>query len=143
MFDEFILLPGQQLRIEITGAECAIGGLFLGTQQGIGAVQMGASWGIQEYLTPIRDEFGTLTDLREDGPYSAVPSYVIQVERQKLPLLTQTLEALRSTPTVWILDGGVSDYSRMHINLAVYEGFEIVIPGPVLNTLSLNITSLT
>jgi hypothetical protein len=144
VLDDFILLPGQSLRIEVQGdGECAIGGLFPGTQQELGAVQMGPTWGIQEYLSPVRDEFGTLTDLRQDGPFSSVPSYVVQVERQTLPLLAQTLEALRSTPTVWVMDGGVSDYSRMHINLAVYEGFEVVIPSPTLSTLSLNITSLT
>jgi len=144
VLDELILLPGQRLRIEVQGdGECAIGGLFLGRQQEIGAVQMGPTWGIQEYLSPVRDEFGTLTDLRQDGPFSSVPSYVVHVERQKLPLLTQTLEALRSTPAVWVLDGGVSDYSRMHINLAVYERFEVVISAPTVSTLSLSITSLT
>lgn len=130
---------GSRLEIVITGpAACAA--VVVGNMVDIGDAEWSAATSIIDYSRKDITTAGVQTFV--PGRFSRRLSIVLELPRERYPVVQRVLESVRATPCVWVGVPGVSAYSPMTI-FGFFRDFSIEIPHATSNILSLEIESIT
>lgn len=149
-YDDFWQLPeavfigfqpvlGSRIEVTITGpAACAAA--VIGNMVDIGEAQWGATTSIIDYSRKDVTAAGVQTFL--PGRFSRRLSIVLELPRERYPVVQRVLESVRATPCVWVGAPGVSAYSPMTI-FGFFRDFSIEVAHVASNICSLEIESIT
>jgi len=145
----FVDLPaylGYRLRITVDAGEgeAAIGGLSYGRLMQLGdSPDYGATWQLDTYVRPERDDFGNFLGLIEDAPFSDLVNVTLQFDNGLSASLRQTFAELIYQPTVWLLAGGVRAHEPFLLVLGIFTTPGVTISYPTHDTLSLQVMGVT
>lgn len=120
-----------------TGSTVACGECVLGLAKEIGGLQYGAKVGIQDFSVKQVDDFGNFSVL--ERAYAKRGTFLVWVESSFTDALAELLATYRSTPIVYIGDGGLTST----VIYGFYEDFEIEIAYEQVSLCSIQIEGLT
>lgn len=131
------------LRIQVFGAQTAIGRVVFGRAHEIGiGPQYGASGGIIDYSEKeLDEEFGDTEEFVEKG-YSDEGVYVIEVPKGSLNAVSRLMKKLRATPTLWIASEDV-DFAELFTIFGWCRDHRFAVPYAYTSLLDLEIEGLT
>lgn len=132
--------PGQYVSVWIDGeTTVSIGEFIAGTFHQLGATQYGHSFSITDYSRKDTDEFGTTTFVKRATAKRMSAS--VLVPKSNYNNVVQLMEAITSTPTVWIASDD-TDYSAGAIVYGNWADFDLEIAYPTENLCNLEIQGL-
>lgn len=133
------LYPTAVITVSITSATTvAVGSLLFGSIDTLGTTSYGSSVGIRDYSTKETDAFGNTTFVQR--PFSRRGSFSMDIPKANLNRVSKTLEAIRTTPVVWIASDD-DDYQFSTI-FGYYRDYNIEISYPTHSLCSLEIEGL-
>jgi hypothetical protein len=116
----------------------SVGTCIYGNFNYLGDVQYGVTFGIRDYSVKDTDEFGNTTFVKR--AYSKRMEPTIIVENSQLRGITNKLNEIRATPTVWI-GTDIGEYQPL-IMFGFYKDYNIDISYPTTSLLRLEIEGL-
>ncbi len=132
--------PGQYVSVWISGdTSVSIGEFIAGTFHQLGGTQYGHSFSITDYSRKDTDEFGTTTFVKRATAKRMSAS--VLVPKGNYNGVIQLMEAITSTPTVWIASDD-PDYSAGAIVYGNWAEFDLEIAYPTENLCNLEIQGL-
>lgn len=130
---------GHIISVWIDGPTVGIGELIFGTFHEIGATEYGHSFAITDYSRKDTDEFGTTTFVKRATAKRMSAS--VLVPKSNYNGVVQLMEAIASTPTVWIASDD-PEYSAGAIVYGNWAEFDLEIAYPTENLCNLEIQGL-
>jgi hypothetical protein len=120
------------------GSNVSVGSCIYGSFNYLGDVQYGVSFGIRDYSVKETDEFGNTTFVKRAYSKRMEPSIV--VPNGQLRTVTNKLNEIRATPTVWI-GTDFEDYQPL-VMYGFYRDYNIDVSYPTSSLLRLEIEGL-
>lgn len=134
------MLPYANATVDVIisdGVTAKLGGLVLGLKRDLGAIQYGASIGIQDYSIKVQDDWGNYSITPR--AFNKLADWSLWIENGKVDQMQTIFAGYRATPIVYI---GSEEFNSTII-YGFYADFKVAIQYPTHSICSLALKGLT